>query len=347
MGSSTTRAAPPPLTNDTFSNDTAQDYGGGVVNEGTATLTSDTLSNDTAPTGNGGGVYNEDATTIANSIMDGASCSGTTLDDGGYNVESDDTCTTGTSDVVNSATINLAASLAANGSSGPETLAIGTNSSAFEEVPAAACTTVTTDERGLARPGMAGQNCDAGAYEYQYQPAAPITFQSQSIDFAPLASVSVTTTQVALSATTTSGLVVTFTSTTPSVCTVNGDTLSVLAVGTCSITASQAGNAFVTAAPNVTESFSVTAAPVALPGSPVVKAMSPFKGRLRITMTSPASAATSYEYSLDGRAWVKLAGNGPFTLSGLGPVIVSVRLRGVNTAGDGRASNAVRLRVRS
>jgi hypothetical protein len=73
---------------------------------------------------------------------------------------------------VNSSTINLATSLAANGSSGPETLAIGTDSSAFEEVPPANCTvstTVSTDERGEPRPGFPGENCDAGAFEAQEQ----------------------------------------------------------------------------------------------------------------------------------------------------------------------------------
>jgi hypothetical protein len=84
-------------------------------------------------------------------------------------VESDDSCGFGSTDLVNNADINLATSLAANGSSGPETLAIGTSSSAFEEVPPANCT-VTTDERGDPRPGVPGEDCDAGAFEYQPAP---------------------------------------------------------------------------------------------------------------------------------------------------------------------------------
>jgi hypothetical protein len=70
---------------------------------------------------------------------------------------------------VNNSDINLASSLAANGSSGPETLAIGTNSSAFEEVPPANCS-VDADERGDPRPGVLGKDCDAGAFEYQPVP---------------------------------------------------------------------------------------------------------------------------------------------------------------------------------
>ncbi len=157
------------LTDDTFSGDSTPSsygYGGGVYNDGTATLTDDTLSGDSADFG--GGVYNDSGTaTISNSILDGAPCGGT-IKDGGFNVESDDTCGFVTNDLVSNTNINLASSLVANGSSGPETLAITSDSSAFEEVPAADCT-VSTDERGDPRPGIPGANCDAGAFEYQAQ----------------------------------------------------------------------------------------------------------------------------------------------------------------------------------
>jgi hypothetical protein len=161
------------LTNDTLSSDSTTGTGGGVDNQGSATLINDTLSDDMATT-SGGGIESESGatTSVANSILDTASCDGSgTVVDGGYNVESDDTCGFGTDDVVNSTTIDLAASLAANGSSGPETLAIGRDSSAYEEVPAANCTTMT-DERGDARPGVVGANCDAGAFEDQIATAS-------------------------------------------------------------------------------------------------------------------------------------------------------------------------------
>ncbi|MGO9180445.1 MAG: hypothetical protein ACLQHS_14475 [Candidatus Limnocylindrales bacterium] len=155
------------LFDDTLSGDLATSGGGGGVdNSGTATLTDDTFSNDSATDG-GGGVYNydSDSATISNSILDVAPCGGT-ISDGYYNVEDDTSCGFGSTDLVSSSTINLATSLAANGSSGPETLAIGTDSSAYEEVPAANCT-LTTDERGDPRPGVPGANCDAGAFEYE------------------------------------------------------------------------------------------------------------------------------------------------------------------------------------
>lgn len=159
------------LSNDTLTGDSATQGGAIYAYQATATLDDDTLSDDTDSTG-GGGVYAASTdVTIGNSILQSAPCfneyGSATITDGGYNVESDDTCGFGPTSIVNSSTIGLQ-SLAANGSSGPETMAIGPISAAFEEVPPSACT-VTTDERGYPRPGVPGENCDAGSYEL-YQP---------------------------------------------------------------------------------------------------------------------------------------------------------------------------------
>jgi hypothetical protein len=175
------------FTSDTFSGDTAGYGGGGAYSYGAIdtagfedTWTDDTFGNDSAP--NGGGIYAIDSyDAIANSIIDEAPCGGNgTFSDGGYNVESDDSCGFGSTDVVNSSNINLATSLASNGSSGPETLAITSTSSAFEEVPQADCA-VTTDERGDPRPGFAGKNCDAGAFEVQGHKESTTTKLSESV----------------------------------------------------------------------------------------------------------------------------------------------------------------------
>jgi hypothetical protein len=330
-------------TNDTFIGNTASGGGGAVFNyNGTLNASNDTFADDAAALG--GGIFNYGTALVANSIISNSACY-EPVTDGGYNVESDDSCGLGVSDVVNSASISLAASLAANGSSGPETLAVGQDSSAYEEVPAIDCT-VATDERGEPRPGEHGQSaCDAGAFEFQH--VAPITHASQSIDFAPLGSATLTTTPLVLSATTTSGLVVSFASSTPNVCTVSGTTLDMLSVGTCSLTASQSGDGSFYPAPSITESFSVIEAPPALPGRPKIKVSSPFKGRLRISIRTPASGATSYQYSVGGKAWARLLTHKPFTLSGLTATRVSVRVRGLNVAGNGPISNVVRIRVRS
>jgi uncharacterized repeat protein (TIGR02543 family) len=156
-------------TNDTLVGEKSTDpssTGAGIYNAAGSTLTvvNDTLSGDTADQVGGAGVYNEGTATMSNSILDGTSCVG--FLDGGHNVQSGNFCGWGPTDVSNSSTIDLAESLAANGSSGPETLAIGSDSSAYGEVPAASCT-VATDERGAPRPDAADSDCDAGAYEAQ------------------------------------------------------------------------------------------------------------------------------------------------------------------------------------
>src|SRR6185437_8924836 len=67
--------------------------------------------------------------------------------------------------IQNSTTIGTL-TLAANGSTGPQTAAITPSSSAHGIVPLASCT-VNTDERGQPRPGIGYTTCDAGAYEIQ------------------------------------------------------------------------------------------------------------------------------------------------------------------------------------
>lgn len=171
--------------NDTFTANQATSAGGGLYNdsiatatdvtyqtfyESAATLTNDTFYND-VPTGAGDALGNQGAPiTLSNSILDEtSSCAGSfpSSPDGGYNVESDNNCDF-TSSIVNSSTINVATALNANGSTGPETLAIDPTSSAYLEVPIANCP-LATDARGNARPG-AGVNCDAGSFEFQAPP---------------------------------------------------------------------------------------------------------------------------------------------------------------------------------
>ncbi len=164
------------LTDDTLSGDSSYD-GGGILNDGRATLIDDTLSADTSVQGGkGGGIDNGSTLSVTASILDAAPCyySTSLITDGGYNVESDNTCGLGGTSKLDNKTIDLATSLAHNGSTGPETLAITPASSAFEEVPSVACT-VKADERALPRPGIPSQtSCDAGAFELQASvPAAP------------------------------------------------------------------------------------------------------------------------------------------------------------------------------
>jgi predicted outer membrane repeat protein len=167
-------------TDDTLTLNTAAEAGGAVYNgnTGTATLNFDTLSNDS--TASVAALQNAGAgtLTVSDSILNETlSCSGT-ITDGGYNAESDNSCGFGATDVVSSPNLHVAAALDANGSSGPQTLAIDSSSSASSLVPLARCTGVNnnTDERGFARPDPAGGPCDAGAFEVAgAPPAATIT----------------------------------------------------------------------------------------------------------------------------------------------------------------------------
>jgi hypothetical protein len=86
--------------------------------------------------------------------------------------------------------------------------------------------------------------------------------QPQKIAFGPLPAVTVGA-LVPLAATTTSGLTVAFRSGTPALCALAGTTVTTLAPGMCTITATQGGSALYTAAPEVTQSFQVTAGKVA------------------------------------------------------------------------------------
>jgi len=151
------------LVNDTLFDNSASGDGGSVYDDnGTVSLTDVTVAHGSAASG--AGLFNNSGTVnLANSILASAGCVGT-IADGGYNVESDNSCGLGGTDVVNSSTIGLDSSLSG---SAPQTLAFSLPSSAFEAVPSGACT-VTTDERGASRPGAGGQTaCDAGAYELQ------------------------------------------------------------------------------------------------------------------------------------------------------------------------------------
>ena len=88
------------------------------------------------------------------------------------------------------------------------------------------------------------------------------TLASQTITFNNPGAQTVGT-PLQLTASASSGLAVSFNSQTTSVCTVSGTTATFIAAGTCTIQASQGGNANYQAATPVSQSFQVSAAPVA------------------------------------------------------------------------------------
>jgi len=84
---------------------------------------------------------------------------------------------------------------------------------------------------------------------------------AQSINFAPIAARTVAQTPLTVSATATSSLAVAFSTSTQSVCTVggtNGSVVTLLTVGTCTVIANQSGSGAYSAAPPVSQSFTIT-----------------------------------------------------------------------------------------
>ncbi len=86
-----------------------------------------------------------------------------------------------------------------------------------------------------------------------------VTASSQTISFGALSDRAFGAAPFTVSATSSVGLTVAFTSATSAVCTVKGATVTLVSVGVCTIRASQSGNAYSPAAPNVDQSFNISA----------------------------------------------------------------------------------------
>ena len=132
------------ILNSTFSGNSAQNSGGGIINDvGTVTLGSTILSDSTS----------------------GGNCSGA-ITDGGYNIDDGTTCAfSADNDSLPDTDPRLASTLAYNG--GPtKTIALLRGSPALNAIPEAVngcATEITTEQRGLKRPQ--GTKCDIGAFE--------------------------------------------------------------------------------------------------------------------------------------------------------------------------------------
>lgn len=83
--------------------------------------------------------------------------------------------------------------------------------------------------------------------------------QTQVITFAVLSAQTLGGPAINMSATTSAGLAVVFSAVTPSVCSVSGAKVTLLTVGACTIRASQLGDTTYAAAPDVEQSFNITA----------------------------------------------------------------------------------------
>jgi outer membrane protein OmpA-like peptidoglycan-associated protein len=117
--------------------------------------------------------------------------------------------------------------------------------------------TITADQAGDTSYSAAGSV--SRSFQVTAAPGAP---QAQTVTFPQPADTRVDQGPVTLGASASSGLAVTYATATPSVCTVSGSTVTLLVTGSCTITADQPGDGSYAAAPTVTRSLQVTAAPV-------------------------------------------------------------------------------------
>jgi predicted RNA-binding protein with TRAM domain len=171
-------------------------------------------------------------------------------------------------------------------------------------------------------------------------------FTTQTITFTQPANVPLGTLPYALTATASSGLAVAFTSATTSVCTVtSGGVVTILTVGTCTINADQAGDSTYWQAPQVTQSFQVTAT---TPSAPYITSVTEQNAQASVAFTAPGfdggASITNYEYTLNGgTTWTALSptdATSPITIPSLtNGTAYAVAIRAVNSAGSGLASN--------
>jgi len=279
------------LTGSTLSNNTAPEGGGGgIQNDGGLNVNDSTLADNSAASGGAmwlagpAYVYNSTvadnsavaivhggtgnglgwnfwttsnayvvltASIIAEGATSGGDCVGPTHDLG-YNIDDDGTCGLRAPSISKSTTLDSTVGpLASNG--GPtQTIALFSGNPGIDYVPAADCP--STDQRGFARSAP----CDIGAYDTDSGNQMPqtITFTSTSPSDATVNGPKYGVTATGGG----SGNPVVFSSATTSVCTVSGSEVSFVGIGTCTIDADQAGSANYTSAPQVQQSFSVTAA---------------------------------------------------------------------------------------
>jgi len=162
------------ITNSTFFANVAA-AGAGIENAGTMTLINSTVSGNIG-LGNGAigaGIDVAGQAMLLNTIVanntNGGNCSGPIATDAGFNIEDGTTCGFASGTSLSNTDPQLdPAGLVSNG--GPTlTVALLSGSPAIDRIPSGTngCgTTITTDQRGVARPF--GGGCDVGAYESNF-----------------------------------------------------------------------------------------------------------------------------------------------------------------------------------
>ncbi len=155
------------INNSTFANNSASGDGGGIFNNGTVSISTSTIANNSASIS--GGLYNSSGTVSSDGSIvaenTGGDCQNFgSLQDNGYNLDSDSSCFT---DQTSLHTNPQLAALASNG--GPtQTMALQQGSPAIDVLPTSTNLCPSTDQRGDARPDDNESSCDMGAYESNY-----------------------------------------------------------------------------------------------------------------------------------------------------------------------------------
>lgn len=135
----------------------------------------------------------------------------------------------------------------------------------FSSLTTSVCTTSGSTVSVVAAGTCTVQAAQVGNGNYNAAPNASQGFSvgqaTQTVTFPSPGNKLFAPSPIFLSAAASSGLPVGFSSLSPTVCTVSGTTATLVAVGTCAIQAAQPGNGSYLAAPAVTQSFVVMAAP--------------------------------------------------------------------------------------
>ncbi len=144
-----------------------------------------------------------------------------------------------------------------------------------------------------------------------------------------------------LTAITSSGLPPTFSSSTPAVCTItSAGVLTTVTTGSCTINVDQPGNSAFTAAPGVSNTFSINAV---VPDAPVIGTAIPGNRQAIITFSAPAftggAPIINYTATSNPGGLTGISANSPITVSGLtNGISYTFTVTASNQAGTGAAS---------
>ena len=155
------------------------------------------------------------------------------------------------------------------------------------------CTTTANKRSPVGTYPITCSGAAADGYTIEYKDGVlTIAPAAQTIDFAPLTDQTIGNPPLALHAKASSGLPVAFSTTTPTVCTIDGkklDKLTLVGLGACIVMADQAGDGNWLAAPQVSQTFTVS-----LPAATIEvtsdRATSVFGQAVKITATVSATA---------------------------------------------------------